>query len=90
MAVFLNPKEGLEEWLSNNAREVGELEAMSFKDYSTHSLLCLVDSGTFYVLGVAYDNNERSAYAYRDGNWDRTWYICSRKIAEECYGNEWT
>lgn len=89
MPVFLNPKEGQEEWLANNARMVDEHEALSFKDYSTHSLLCRVDTGTAYLLGVAYDSMEKAAYAYREIYWIRHWYICSRKIAEDCYGSEW-
>lgn len=89
MAVFLNPKEGQEEWLSNNARMVDEVEALGFTDYATSALLCRVDTGTAYLLGVAYDAMEKAAYAYREIYWVRHWYICNRKIAEDCYGNPW-
>lgn len=89
MAIFLKPKEGQKEWLSNNARMVSESEALRFRDYSTQSLLCLIDTGTEYLLGVAYDAMEKAAYAYREIYWVRHWYICNRKIAEECYGSAW-
>lgn len=85
MAFYLNPKEGPREWLYNNAMSISVGEAGNFHNWSEEALLCLVDTGTDLLLGIAYDDAEIKAFAWSDE--PKQWYVCSRKIAERCYGS---
>lgn len=87
MGFFLNPKEGQQDWLFNNARRLSEGEAYRFRSWDTEALLCRVDTGTDFLLGIAYDDMERKAFAYPDGR-AKQWYVVNRKIAERCYGSD--
>lgn len=87
MGYYLNPKEGQSEWLFNNASKLSEGEAGRFNSWETDALLCRVDTGADFLLGVAYDNMERRAFAYAEDR-PKQWYSCNRKIAERCYGSD--
>lgn len=86
MGYYLNPHEGKEEWLSNNATKVSAEEAQAFSSWDEQALLVHVDNGPFTALGVAYDPSERAAFI--DGRSGRRWqwYTANRKIVEKELG----
>lgn len=86
MGFYLNPREGKEEWLSNNAAKVSVGEAEAFSSWGTEALLVHVDNGSFTALGVAYDPSERTAFIEGRNGRGWQWYTANRKIVEKELG----
>lgn len=90
MGYYLNPKDGQEEWLSNNATRASLSEVQNFDFSPERVLLCLVDNYDFTALGVAYDRAERETFLETHSGRPKKWFIASKTVVlREMKFNPW-
>ena len=86
MGLYLNPREDKGKWVENNGESTSNIDFDEIPEGKI--LVCMVDSGAFYAIAVAYSKNEAEYFASPSDNREKWWYYLDRDIAKSVSDNQ--